>query len=122
MNTLDKDVVIKGSIASAQQLMLDGTVEGDISSGGTATIGESALVKGTIKTGAAIVFGKVEGNITVQGRCEVKSTATIIGDIAGRPSSSKKVPPSRGAPASARPPWQPPHQGSEPRSAGLPSQ
>ena len=81
MNTLDKDVVIKGSITFAQQLMLDGTVEGDIASGGTVTVGESALVKGTVKTGAAIVFGKVEGNIVVQGRCEVKSTATIVGDI-----------------------------------------
>ena len=81
MNTLDKDVVIKGSITFAQQLMLDGTVEGDIASGGTVTVGETALVKGTIKTGAAVIFGKVEGNLTVQGRCEVKSTATIVGDI-----------------------------------------
>ena len=81
MNTLDKDVVIKGSITFAQQLLLDGTVEGDIASAGTVTVGESALVKGTIKTGAAVIFGKVEGNVVVQGRCEVKSTATIVGDI-----------------------------------------
>ena len=81
MNTLDKDAVIKGSITFAQQLMLDGTIEGDVASVGTLTVGESALVKGTIKTGAAIIFGKVEGNIVVQGRCEVKSTATIVGDI-----------------------------------------
>lgn len=81
MNSLSNDVTIKGSITFAQQLLLDGTVEGDVNSAGTLTVGESALVKGTIKTGAAVIFGKVEGNTIVQGRCEVKSTATIVGDI-----------------------------------------
>ena len=74
MNTLDKDVVIKGSVTFAQQLVLEGTVEGEINSAGSITVGETALVKGTIKTGSAIVFGKVEGNIIVQSRCEVKPT------------------------------------------------
>ena len=81
MNTLDKDVVIKGSVTFAQQLVLEGTVEGEINSAGSITVGETALVKGTIKTGSAIVFGKVEGNIIVQTRCEVKPTAIVLGDI-----------------------------------------
>ncbi|MDZ4288492.1 MAG: polymer-forming cytoskeletal protein [Prosthecobacter sp.] len=81
MNTLSPDVEIKGSITFGKQLSIEGKVEGDVISTGDLTIGESGMVKGQVKTCNVVIFGKVEGNVTVQERCQAKSTATILGDV-----------------------------------------
>lgn len=81
MNHLSTHVEIKGSLTFSQELLLEGRVEGDVSSTASFTISEKAFVKGTINTRSVVVCGHVEGNITVQERCQVKSTATILGNI-----------------------------------------
>jgi cytoskeletal protein CcmA (bactofilin family) len=45
------------------------------------TIGENADIRGEIKTKSITVFGKVQGNITVGERCELKSRCTLQGDL-----------------------------------------
>ncbi|HSJ01475.1 MAG TPA: polymer-forming cytoskeletal protein, partial [Verrucomicrobium sp.] len=67
-NVLANDVEIKGSIKFSHDLIIDGKIEGEVSSDGSLTVGENALIKGEIKTRAVTLFGKVEGNITVQER------------------------------------------------------
>ena len=44
-------------------------------------IGENADIRGEIKTKSITVFGKVQGNITVTERCELKSKCTLQGDL-----------------------------------------
>ena len=81
MNHLSTHVEIKGSLTFSQELLIEGRVEGDVSSSAPLTIGEQAFVKGTVNTRSVVVCGHVEGNITVQERCQVKSTATVLGNI-----------------------------------------
>jgi len=78
---LSSDVEIKGSIKFQKELLIDGKVEGEIHSEGVLTIGENADIRGEIKTKSIIVFGKVQGNITVSERCELKSKCTLQGDL-----------------------------------------
>lgn len=80
-NVLSSDVEIKGSIKFSHDLIIDGRIEGEVSSDGALTVGENALIKGEIKTRAVTLFGKVEGNITVVERCELKSNAVLVGDV-----------------------------------------
>jgi cytoskeletal protein CcmA (bactofilin family) len=80
-NLLSSDVEIKGSIKFTNDLTIDGKVEGEINSAGTLTIGENAEIKGEIKTKSVSVLGKVNGNITVEERCELKSRAVLHGDL-----------------------------------------
>ena len=80
-NVLANDVEIKGSIRFSHDLIIDGKIEGEVQSDGSLTVGENALIKGEIKTRAVTIFGKVEGNITVAERCELKSNATLVGDV-----------------------------------------
>jgi cytoskeletal protein CcmA (bactofilin family) len=80
-NVLSNDVEIKGSIKFSHDLIIDGKIEGEVSSDGALTVGENALIKGEIKTRAVAIFGKVEGNITVNERCELKSNAVLVGDV-----------------------------------------
>jgi len=81
IDVLESGVEIKGSLKSSHDLHFDGKIEGEIHSTGTLTVGENATIKGGIKTRAVVIFGNVEGNIAVQDRCELKSTAHVAGDI-----------------------------------------
>lgn len=80
-NILSSDVEIKGSIKFQNELIIDGKIEGEIVSPGVLTVGENAEVKGEIKTKSVTVLGKVNGNITVDERCELKGRAQLIGDL-----------------------------------------
>lgn len=80
-NILSSDVEIKGSIKFQNELIIDGKLEGEIVSSGVLTIGENAEIKGEIKTKSVTVLGKVNGNITVDERCELKGRAQLIGDL-----------------------------------------
>ena len=78
-DVLSSDVEIKGSIKFQKELLIDGKVEGEINSDGVLTIGENADIRGEIKTKSITVYGKVQGNITVGERCELKSRCTLQG-------------------------------------------
>jgi cytoskeletal protein CcmA (bactofilin family) len=81
-NILAKDVEIKGSVKISDGLIIDGKIEGEVISDGSLTIGENALINGEVKTRSLVIYGKVEGNITVQERCEIKNIAILVGDLA----------------------------------------
>jgi cytoskeletal protein CcmA (bactofilin family) len=80
-NLLSADVEIKGSIKFQNELVIDGKVEGEITSAGILTVGENAEIRGEIKTKSVTVLGKVHGNITVEERCELKGRAVLQGDL-----------------------------------------
>lgn len=80
-NILSSDVEIIGNLKFSHDLIIDGSIDGEVVSDGNLTVGENARIKGEIKTKSVTVFGKVEGNITVTDRCELKSKAELIGDI-----------------------------------------
>ncbi|NNE91430.1 MAG: polymer-forming cytoskeletal protein [Verrucomicrobiales bacterium] len=81
-NILSSDVEIKGTLKFANDLILDGRlVEGAVVSDGDLTVGENAQIDGEIKTKNVTVFGKVNGNIVVSERCELKQNAELHGDV-----------------------------------------
>ena len=80
-NVLSSDVEIKGSVKFTNDLVVDGKIEGEISSDGNLTVGENARIKAEIKTATVVVYGKVHGNLTVSDRVELKASAEVIGDI-----------------------------------------
>ncbi len=81
-NILSSDVEIKGTLRFANDLIIDGRIEGEVNSEGDLTVGENAHILGNINTRSVTVFGKVQGNITVTDRCELKQNAALQGDIA----------------------------------------
>ena len=80
-NILSNDVEIKGKLRFSRDLFIDGRIEGEVNSEGDLTVGENAQIIGDIKTRSVVVFGKVQGNITVTDRCELKQKAELNGDI-----------------------------------------
>ena len=80
-NLISRDVEIRGSIKFTNELVIDGKIEGEISGDETLTLGKNAGIRGEIRAKSITVLGKVSGNITVAGRCELKGDAHLLGDL-----------------------------------------
>lgn len=80
-NILSSDVEIKGTVKFSNDLVVDGKIEGEITSTGNLTVGENARLKAEIRTGTVVVYGKVHGNITAASHVELKASAEVLGDI-----------------------------------------
>jgi cytoskeletal protein CcmA (bactofilin family) len=78
---LSRGVSIKGTVKFANELLIDGEVEGAIDSTGNLTVGEHASIKGEIKSKSVKVRGTVEGDIFATERCELQAGCTLKGDI-----------------------------------------
>lgn len=77
---LSGDVEIEGSISFQKELLIDGKVQGQVTSDGVLTIGGNAKIRGQIQSKSVTVHGQVHGNITAE-RCELKSNCTLEGDV-----------------------------------------
>lgn len=78
---LSRGVSIKGTVKFANELLIDGEVEGTIDSTGELTVGEHASIKGEIRSKSVKVRGTVEGDIFATERCELQAGCTLQGDI-----------------------------------------
>jgi len=80
-NILSNDVHIKGSVRFTNDLLVDGRIEGEISSDGALTVAENAHIKAEISTKSVVIYGKVHGNITCTDQVEIKASAEMVGDV-----------------------------------------
>jgi len=80
-NVLNSDVEVKGTLRFSGELTFDGKVDGDITSDGTLTLGDNAVVKGTLDVGSVVVRGKLTGNIVAKDKIELKAKTELFGDV-----------------------------------------
>jgi cytoskeletal protein CcmA (bactofilin family) len=80
-NVLNTDVEVKGTLKFAGELTFDGKLEGDIHSEGTLTLGDNAVVKGTIDVGSVVVRGKITGNVIAKDKIDLKAKTELFGDV-----------------------------------------
>ena len=78
---LSSGVSIKGDVTFGSELVIDGEVEGNITSSGRLTIGTHAIVMGDIQAGFVTIQGSVEGNVRATERCALEAGASLQGDI-----------------------------------------
>ena len=78
---LSSGVSIKGDVTFRTELVIDGKVEGTITSTGTLTVGQHAQIHGDIRAGSVTVQGTVDGNVFASDRCALEAGATLRGDI-----------------------------------------
>ncbi len=86
-NVLNYDVSVVGILRFTDDLLVDGSVEGEITSDGVLTVGANASIqageknKVAVRTQSAIIHGKVVGDIVVTDRVELAATAEVVGDV-----------------------------------------
>jgi cytoskeletal protein CcmA (bactofilin family) len=75
-------VEIEGRITSGQDLRIDGKVDGTIEVGDhSVIIGQSATIKADLAAKSVLISGTLVGDVTASERVEVKTGASLEGDI-----------------------------------------
>ena len=80
-HTIGKGIYIKGGVSGAEDLTIEGCIEGTISLKNHLVIGQSGVVNADVSAEAATIYGEVRGNVSAASRVEVHETAQIVGDI-----------------------------------------
>lgn len=75
-------VVVEGDFASEGNILVKGTVSGNVKTGRLLTVELGAKILANVKAGEAIISGEVKGNVKVDGKVELTESAKILGDIA----------------------------------------
>jgi cytoskeletal protein CcmA (bactofilin family) len=80
--TIAKSLEVKGEVICSDWLYIDGKVEGAISlPGGRVTVSRNAQVVANISAREVVVLGKVRGNINASDRVDIRSGASLTGDV-----------------------------------------
>ena len=80
--SIGKSLQVRGEVRGSEDLVVDGFVEGTITlSGSRLTVGANAKVPATVAARDVIILGQLNGNIAATGRVELRSGASLVGDI-----------------------------------------
>lgn len=80
-NRIVEGTKITGDIVTQADFRLDGELIGNFKSNGKLVIGASGIIKGDVTCKNADIEGRYDGKIQVLELLNIKSTATIIGDV-----------------------------------------
>ena len=72
---------IMGDIHTAEELLVDGEVEGSLESHSLLTVGANGKVRANIKAREVIIFGSVYGNVEVTEKIAIREQGSLVGDI-----------------------------------------
>lgn len=75
-------LILKGELSLAEDLIIEGAFDGSITQGDhRLSIGRTARVRATIRTGSAIIAGTVDGNVFGSKTVIVKKSARLHGAL-----------------------------------------
>ena len=75
-------ILVKGDVVSTEDLVIDGKVEGTIELGNhSLVIGQGASIIADLVAKMVTISGQVKGNVMGNAKVELKSTATVVGDV-----------------------------------------
>ncbi len=75
------DVVLKGNLKSAGDVVIAGVFEGDVACDGRVTIAAGATLVGAVGAAEVVLGGKVQGNSVATKALTLLSTAEVRGDV-----------------------------------------
>jgi cytoskeletal protein CcmA (bactofilin family) len=82
MACIGKSILIRGDVMSAEDLAIDGHVEGHVEvRDHTLTIGVDAAVNADVIARIVTIRGAVTGNVTASERIQIRETGSVDGDI-----------------------------------------
>lgn len=80
-STVLSDIEISGNVTFLGTLHFDGKLrDGDLV-GEVLIIGPKGQVEGNINASSLVIHGSVTGDVTVAGRCELKGSASLRGNL-----------------------------------------
>jgi cytoskeletal protein CcmA (bactofilin family) len=79
---LGSSLHVKGDISGTEDLLIDGSVEGQIQlDERKLTVGTTAKLTADINARDVVVYGYVKGNVRAKGRIEIKKDGSVYGNL-----------------------------------------
>jgi cytoskeletal protein CcmA (bactofilin family) len=78
---IGEGLTIEGEITSEDELAVEGTVRGSLSSSDVIQILPGAVVQADIAAAGLTVAGQVTGNVTASDRVDLQAGGRLIGDV-----------------------------------------
>lgn len=78
---IGEGTTISGNIQSCGTIRVDGTLEGTIEHDGELIVGPKGVLKATVCAKGMAIAGEVHGDVVVEGKLELLSTARLYGRI-----------------------------------------
>ena len=78
---LGEDLLIQGTVHTQKKIVVSCTLEGSIHGDQEIIVSETGNVNGKIEGNVVVVAGKINGDMLVHERLEVKSTANLHGEV-----------------------------------------
>ena len=75
------NVSLKGNLKNKGSVQINGTVEGEVRSDESVTVGETAVIKGPVIAKTIEVSGTIKGLVEATEKLEINPTGKIVGDI-----------------------------------------
>ncbi len=78
---IGESVHVNGHFESNGNIIINGSVEGDIKTKGAILVGEKSKINANIKAEEMVIKGEISGNLKINGYLSIKELAKIVGDI-----------------------------------------
>jgi cytoskeletal protein CcmA (bactofilin family) len=78
---IGESVQVKGHFESNGNIIINGSLEGDIKTKGAILVGEKSKINANIEAEEMVIKGEINGNLKINGYLSIKELAKIIGDI-----------------------------------------
>ena len=72
---------VDGEIRTAEDLLVDGEVEGVMESQSLVTVGPQGKVRANIKAREVVIYGDVRGNVEVSDKLAIREQGSLVGDV-----------------------------------------
>lgn len=81
VTVIARGVRVQGDFTSQGDVVIDGVVEGHVTTTAMLKVGSEAKLKADVTANDAIIAGVIEGTLSVKRKLELKSTASVTGDV-----------------------------------------
>lgn len=78
---IGESVIVEGDFNGSGNVVIEGKLNGNLSTDGHILIGEKAKINANIKAGSAFISGQIKGNIKINNSLDIAKTAKVDGDI-----------------------------------------
>ncbi len=78
---IGRGITIKGNVAGAEELVVDGSIEGHITLKNHLTVNSTGQIQADISTQSLLVHGRVSGNIDAADLVSLSADASVVADI-----------------------------------------
>jgi cytoskeletal protein CcmA (bactofilin family) len=78
---IGEELTIEGEITSEEEVVIQGTVRGSLSSTDSVQILPGAVVEADLNAASLSVAGAVTGNVTASDRVDLQAGGRLIGDV-----------------------------------------